>query len=156
MSVDHVPWLVHLMHDQFSLGGVSLLAENCSGDDAETPAMAGGEESATAKSVISWDYVAFAWVAAGRELKPEEVSPREAAALGWTKQRGIFSASPRRRSSLTSLCATGWKTTSGAGVVWWRGTCLHIHLRWRAVRCGAESPLGCRLWGCAGTKDNLM
>ena len=31
---------------------------------------------------MSWDFVASAWVAAGRQLKPEEVSPREAATLG--------------------------------------------------------------------------
>ena len=44
--------------------------------------MAGGEESPAAELVISWDFVASAWVAAGRQLKPDEVPPREAAALG--------------------------------------------------------------------------
>ena len=34
------------------------------------------------------------------------------------------------------------------GRLWWRCACLHIHLRWRGVRCGAESPLGLSfLWG---------
>ena len=53
MSVDHVPWLVYLLHDQYSWGGVSLLAEHCLDDDADTPALAGGEESATAESAMS-------------------------------------------------------------------------------------------------------
>ena len=88
ISLDDLPWLVRLMHDQFCLSGVSLLPEQCSddsqtpGDDSHTPAMAGGEESAAAELEISWDFVASAWVAAGRQLKPDEVSPGEAAALG--------------------------------------------------------------------------
>ena len=69
------------MHDQFCLGGVSLLPEQCS-DDSQTLATAGGEESAAAELEISWDFVASAWVAAGRQLKPDEVPPGEAAALG--------------------------------------------------------------------------
>ena len=81
ISVDDLPWLVRLMHDQFCLGGVSLLPEQCS-DDSETLAMAGCEESAAADLDMSWDFVASAWVAAGRRLKLDEVSPREAAALG--------------------------------------------------------------------------
>ena len=81
ISVDDLPWLVRLMHDQFCLGGVPLLPEQCS-DDSQTLAMAGGEESAAAELEISWDFVASAWVAAGRQLKLDEVSPREAAALG--------------------------------------------------------------------------
>jgi len=81
MSVDDVPWLVRLLHDQFCLGGVSLLPEQCGGDDAQTPAMAGGEESAAAELAISWDFAASAWVAAGRQLKPEEV---------WTQLRGAL------------------------------------------------------------------
>ena len=80
ISVNDVPWLVRLMYDQFCLGGVSLLPEQCS--DEQTLAMAGGEESAAAELDISWDFVASAWVAAGRQLKLDEVSPREAAALG--------------------------------------------------------------------------
>ena len=83
ISVDDLPWLVRLMHDQFCLGGVSLLPEQCSDvEDSQTPAMAGGEGSAAAELDISWDFVASAWVAAGRQLKPDEVPPREAAALG--------------------------------------------------------------------------
>ena len=81
------------MHDQFCLGGVSLLPEQCSDDsqtsamaggsaDSQTSAMAEGEGSAAAELEISWDFVASAWVAAGRQLKPEEVSLGEAAALG--------------------------------------------------------------------------
>ena len=81
------------MHDQFCLGGVSLLPEQCGDDsqtfavagdidDSETSAMAEGEGSAAAELEISWDFVASAWVAAGRQLKLDEVSPREAAALG--------------------------------------------------------------------------
>ena len=93
ISVDDLPWLVRLMRDQFVLGGVSLLPEQC-GDDSQTSAMAGGsddsqtsamaegEGSAAAELEISWDFVASAWVAAGRQLKPDEVSPGEAAALG--------------------------------------------------------------------------
>ena len=85
MSVDHVPWLLHLLHDQCSLGGVPLFPERCLDGDAGTLAMAGGEESATAKSAISWDSASPAWVAGGRVLKLEEVSPRAAAALGVDK-----------------------------------------------------------------------
>ena len=85
MSVDHVLWLLGLLDDQYSLGGVSLLAEHCLDDDAETPAMAWGEESATAESAASWDFVASAWVAAGEQLKFEKVSAREAAALAVDK-----------------------------------------------------------------------
>ena len=48
--------------------------------------MAGGEgdspESAATGALISWDFVASAWVAMGKQLKPDDVSPEEAAALG--------------------------------------------------------------------------
>ena len=67
MSVLHVPCLLRLLHDQYSWGGVSLLAEHCLDDDAETPAMAGGEESATAKSAISWGSLRpLGWQLGGR------------------------------------------------------------------------------------------
>ena len=42
ISVDDLPWLVRLMHDQFCLGGVSLLPEQCN-DDSQTSAKTGGQ-----------------------------------------------------------------------------------------------------------------
>ena len=39
--VNDVPWLVRSMYDQFCLGGVPLLPEQC-GDDSQTSAVAGG------------------------------------------------------------------------------------------------------------------
>ena len=118
------------MHDQWILGGVSLLPEQCGGDDAQTPAMAGGEESAAAEHAISWDVAASAWVAAGRQLKPEEV---------WTQLRGaLLQVRPgvdaaaweavsyaEKKELLTSICATGRKAMT------WRqiSLCLCIHPR---------------------------
>ena len=55
--------------------------EQCS-NESQTPAMAGGEESAAAELDMSWAFVASAWAAAGRPLKFDAVSPRDAGALG--------------------------------------------------------------------------
>ena len=52
------------------------------GEDSQTSAMAEGGGGAAAELEISWDFVASAWVAAGRQLKPEEAPRGEAAALG--------------------------------------------------------------------------
>ena len=62
MSVDHVCWLVHLLHDQFNLGEVLR------------------QEAKTVRSLRS--VRKSDWVPAGRQLKPEPVFSREAASLG--------------------------------------------------------------------------
>ena len=49
VSVDDVPLMVQWLHDQISLGGVSVPPE----DGAESLATSGGEESATAESATS-------------------------------------------------------------------------------------------------------
>ena len=76
ISLDDVPWLVRVLHDQATLGGVPLF------DISETPppALAGGE--AAGEPLVEWDFTASAWEAEGRQLKPDGVSPEDAAALG--------------------------------------------------------------------------
>ncbi len=77
ISLDDVPWLVRVLHDQATLGGVPMIDID---GDSPPPALAGGE--AAAQPVVSWDFAASAWVAEGKQLKPNGVSPEDAAALG--------------------------------------------------------------------------
>ena len=90
ISVEDVPWLVRYVHEQFCLGGVPLVEEG----RAAAPAFAGqegdGSTNAAAPALagqggadrISWDFTASAWVAEGRQLKPDEVPAEEAESLG--------------------------------------------------------------------------
>jgi hypothetical protein len=84
ISLADVPWLVRSLHDQATLAGVPLLDLE---SDSPPPALAG--EDAAEELIrlaeggnISWDFTTDAWGAQGKQLKPEDVSREEAAALG--------------------------------------------------------------------------
>ena len=95
ISTDDVPWLLRVLHDQASLGGVPLLSSN---EDHTSPALAGNASAAeptgnaraaeptgnlcAATPTVRWDFVVSAWVAEGKQLKPDDVSAEDAAAIG--------------------------------------------------------------------------
>ncbi len=83
ISLEDVPWLVRSLHDQATLAGVPLFVVE---GDSPPPALAG--EDAAKESLVAeggdilWDFTTDAWGAQGKQLKPEDVSREEAAALG--------------------------------------------------------------------------
>jgi hypothetical protein len=84
ISLADVPWLVRSLHDQATLAGVPLLDLE---SDSPPPALAGEDAAEELIKLaeggnISWDFTTDAWDAQGIQLKPEDVSREEAAALG--------------------------------------------------------------------------
>ena len=115
IAVADVPWLVRYVHEQCCLGGVPLVEEG----SAPAPAFAGqegdGSTNAAAPALagqggadpISWDFAASAWVAAGRQLKPEELSAEDAARLGVGIAAWRASAYPAKKA-LAYTCMQHW------------------------------------------------
>ena len=84
MPVGHAPWPVHLLHDQFNFAEV-LRQEVKRGRSHTT-------------RVWKVD-----WVAAGRKLKPKEVSPGKAAALGVDGAASLLVRDAEREKELALL-----------------------------------------------------
>ena len=95
---------------------------------------------------MSWDFVAPAWVAAGRALKPEDVSPREAAALGVRKASWDARSYAEKKELAYKFAPLTPRRPVALG-------CL-------AAACdGGESGggrAGFRIWGCMRKKEALM
>ena len=103
VAVADVPWLVRYTHEEFCLGGVPLVEDEEEEGSAPAPAFAGPGGA----DHISWDFAASAWVAKGRQLKPDNLSAEEAERLGVGAAAWRASTYPEKKE-LAYACMQHW------------------------------------------------
>ena len=74
ISLEDAQWLVQVLHDQATLGGVPLIEDP---DPRDRGDLSTNGDSPTPK--VRWDFFTGSWTALGRRLKPEAVTPQEIA-----------------------------------------------------------------------------